>query len=64
MSLFRLKFDVIFNILRVPMSGIPKVCVNTGTAKQLRSICLLYAEGLYFQILHTLLKHSYEDIFY
>ena len=72
MSLLRLKFDVMFNILRVRMSisltfwsvssSIPKVGVNTGTAKQLCAICLLNAEGSDFYIFRTLLKYSDETL--
>ena len=73
MSLFQLKFDVMFNILLVPMSisltfwsvqsSIPKVGVNTGMAKQLWAICLLNAKSSDFHILCTLLKYSDETLY-
>ena len=68
MSLFQIKFEVMFNILRVLMSisltsrnvqsSIPKVDVNTSMAKQLWAICLLNARSSDFHILPTLLKYS------
>ena len=72
MLLFRLKFDVMCDILRVRMSifltswsvqsNIPKVGDNTGTVKQLWAVCLLNAKGLDFHILRTLLKYSDETL--